>query len=96
VSVALADFRFADNRQDFILDQWQTVDLSPLAGARSVGLTFESTDVGDFGFNTPTYLAMDNIRLSAVPEPSGRGLIAGVAIGMLGLIRRRRGELLRG
>jgi len=75
VSVNLADYRFADNSQDFILSNWQNVSLSSIASARSVSLEFFSTDVGGFGINTPTYLALDNLRLTAVPEPSTLALV---------------------
>lgn len=60
----LADFRFADSLQDFILDDWHTVDLTSLnvPGETIAYLVFdfESSDVGSFGINTPTYFAMDD------------------------------------
>ena len=71
--VLLADYRFADHELDFVLDTWQTVDLTPLGNARSIGFQFSSSDIGDFGINTPTYLALDQLRFSAVPEPTGVG-----------------------
>ena len=80
VTVDLADYRFNDNSQDFILNDWQTVDLTPLAGASSIGLSFFSTDSNQFGINTPTYAAFDNLRFSAVPEPScGFVILLGIA-----------------
>ncbi len=88
VTVNLADFRFAESSQDFILDSWQNVSLSSIANARSVSLTFFSTDVGSFGINTPTFVALDNLRLTAVPEPSTACLI--VAVGSTILIYRRK------
>jgi len=86
VTVDLADFRFADNSQDFILTDWQAVDLTSLAAASSIGLTYFSTDSGQFGINTPTYAAFDNLTFSAVPEPSA-GCLSLIAIGLL--LRRR-------
>ncbi|MCA9126258.1 MAG: DUF4465 domain-containing protein [Planctomycetales bacterium] len=70
VEVALADFTFADNTQDYIVTNWTSVDISSLAGSRSIGISFSSSDVGVFGVNTPTYVAIDNLSFSAVPEPS--------------------------
>ncbi len=71
VEFFLADFRFADNTLDFIIDQWTTVDLSSIQNARSVGLTFTTTDIGEFGPNTPTYVAIDNLSFAtSVPEPN--------------------------
>ena len=71
VIVDLADYRFEDNTRDYVLDDWLTVDLSRIATARSVGLSFASTDTGDFGINTPAYVAVDNVQFTIVPEPSG-------------------------
>ncbi|QDT02630.1 hypothetical protein K227x_10080 [Rubripirellula lacrimiformis] len=88
VELALADFRFADNAQDFILSSWQNLDLTGLGSARSVALSFASSDVGSFGVNTPKYLALDNLTIVAVPEPSTGLAIAGLAIG--GWVLRRR------
>ena len=62
----LADYRFEDNRLDYIVDTWTLVDLSNLGPARSIGVQFESSDVGKFGINTPTYVAIDQLFL--VPD----------------------------
>lgn len=59
----LADFRFADNSMDYIVDQWTTVDLSTIASAVSLGFSLDSSDIGDFGMNTPAYFAADDLRL---------------------------------
>ncbi|MBN8603494.1 MAG: DUF4465 domain-containing protein [Planctomycetes bacterium] len=89
VTVNLADFTFADNSQDFILSNWLTVDLSSIASSRSVSLSFASSDVGAFGINTPTYVAFDNLTITAVPEPSSFALL-GIAGTGIALWRRRR------
>lgn len=64
----LADFRGAGTASDYIVTNWSTLDLTPLGNARSIGLSFASSDVGDFGINTPTYVAIDDLTL--VPEPT--------------------------
>lgn len=87
VTVDLADYRFADNSQDYILNTWRTVDLSSLAGAHSVGLTYSSTDVGTFGINTPLYVAVDNLNF--VPEPSSLSACLALSLGLLRFRRRR-------
>ncbi|MEL7089630.1 MAG: DUF4465 domain-containing protein, partial [Planctomycetota bacterium] len=84
VEFVLADFRFADNTQDYIVDEWELVGLSALGDARSITLSFDSSDVGQFGINTPTYVAIDD--LVVVPEPTAAGLLLGSAA----LLRRRR------
>jgi len=87
VDVYLADFRFADNSQDFVLDVWETVDLTSLGDAvKRLDFTFESSDVGNFGINTPTYFAFDSVVTSSIPEPISAAVLVGVAMAM----RRRR------
>ncbi|WP_158633532.1 DUF4465 domain-containing protein [Tautonia sociabilis] len=81
VEFYLADYRFNDNSLDYIVTEWAYLDLSPLAGARTIAFNLSSSDVGAFGMNTPAYFAVDTIRFSMVPEPAslamfGLGLIA--------------------
>lgn len=83
VDFKLADYTFADNALDYIVDSWQYVDLSSLGLVRSLEMTLSSSDVGDWGMNTPGYFAMDNL---VVPEP---GTLAMLAIGALALRKRR-------
>lgn len=87
-TASLADYTFADNSQDFILSDWTTLDLSGLAGARSLSISFESSDVGAFGINTPTYVAVDNLAFAAVPEPGSLLLLLSFTAAA-GLKRRR-------
>ena len=90
VQVYLADYRFADNDLDFILDEWTTVDLTSLSGASQLSFSLESSDVGMFGINTPTFFALDNLSFSTVPEPSTWCLLACVALGVMGYRRIRK------
>ncbi len=62
--IYLADFRFADNNQDYILKDWADFDLSMLDGSKYLTFKFYSSDMGDFGINTPLYFAMDNLVYS--------------------------------
>jgi hypothetical protein len=74
----LADFR---SPSSYIVSGWTWVDLTSLGNAvRSVKFELASSDTGDYGINTPTYFAMDN--LAVVPEPSTfvLTLIASVAV----------------
>jgi hypothetical protein len=83
----LADYRFADNAQDYIQSTWTSLDLSPLGtDARTLLFSLSSSDVGTFGMNTPAYFALDNLTL--VPEPSAIASLLFVA-GMLGRRRNR-------
>ena len=81
----LADFRFADNTLDFIVQDWTFQDLSGLGDVKELLFSFESSDVGVFGINTPLYFAIDN--LTTVPEP-GTALLIG--LGLAGLSARKR------
>lgn len=72
-TVYLADYRFADNQLDYILDEWTFVDLTALGNADSLQFRLTSTDNGVFGMNTPAYFCLDNVRLSPLSratEPS--------------------------
>jgi uncharacterized protein DUF4465 len=86
IDVYLADYRFANDTDDFVLDTWQTVSLASLAGASRLTFALESSDVGPFGSNTPGYFAVDNLIFADVPEPSGVLLVA-AAVGILGALR---------
>ena len=60
----LADFRFANNTQDYILNDWKKVDLTSLGLLRSLTFRFESSDMS-FGYiNTPTYFVIDNLFIT--------------------------------
>jgi len=61
VNFYLADYRFEDNSQDYLVDEWAFVDLSSLGNADSLTFNLTSTDVGNFGMNTPAYFCIDNL-----------------------------------
>lgn len=86
----LADYRFANNALDYIVNQWTTIDLSTLP-ANTTSLTFEltSSDVGMLGINSPTYFALDNLAV-AVPEPTTVALVGLVGLGTAAYSLRRR------
>ena len=52
------------------IDKWTWWDLSALGEVNKIYFTMSSTDVGDWGINTPTYFALD--RLTVVdPDDTG-------------------------
>ena len=83
VDFYLADFRFADDTKDYIVDQWTWVDLTSLGAVIGLEFGMDSSDVGDFGINTPTYFAID-----ALPEPATVAFLT--LAGIMGLIRHNR------
>jgi len=88
----LADFRGGNS---LIVDDWTDFSLTALGNARSIVIDFASSDVSTFGgvtyINTPTYVALDNLTLVPVPEPSAAMLVACGAVVGLGVrhVRRR-------
>jgi len=88
VEFYLADYRFADNSQDYIVDTWEYVNLTGLGAVKSLEFGLSSSDVGSYGMNTPAYFALDTI----VPEP---GTLVLLALGGL-LLRRKASNKLEG
>jgi len=86
VECYLADFRFADSADDFLLDAWTPVDLAALGEVTSIQFTLSSSDTGAWGMNTPAYFALDT--LTVAPEPASLALAAAGAAALA--LRRRR------
>jgi len=85
----LADFRFDDPTQDYIVDEWTWFDLTALGNADRIVFSLSSSDVGQWGMNTPAYFALDNLQTTGVPVPEPTTLaLAGLG---LALAARRRG-----
>jgi len=63
--IYLADYQSADANDHYILDQWTEFNLSPLDGSSYFTFRFTSSDVGQWGINTPLYFAMDNLEYQA-------------------------------
>jgi hypothetical protein len=83
VDFYLADFRFADNGKDYIVNDWRFVDLRSLGAVKSVEFNLSSSDASAWGMNTPAYFVIDTV----VPEPMTLVLMG---FGVLGVVRRLR------
>ncbi len=79
VEFYLADYRFADNASDYILDSWAPVDLSALGSVTRLYFNLSSSDSGPFGMNTPSTFAIDDLQFILVPEP-GTSVLAGLGL----------------
>ncbi|MDI9339945.1 MAG: DUF4465 domain-containing protein [Sediminibacterium sp.] len=60
VEFYLADFRNSNNNLDYIIDNWQWVNTSSLNQVDSITFILRSSDVGQFGMNTPAFFCLDN------------------------------------
>jgi len=84
-SFFLADYR--DGKSDAVSD-WTWVDLSGLGDTVShLEFRMESTDNGQFGMNTPSFFAIDNLTYQVVPEPTA---LTGPWLAMLTVLVWRR------
>jgi len=73
INVFLADYRFADPAQDYILSGWRYVDLSVLGEVDSLVLSLASSDNGIFGMNTPAYFCVDELSTDNLLAASSPG-----------------------
>ena len=61
VAFYLADYRFSNNTQDYIVKNWTWVDLSSLGAADSLVFELVTSDMGQFGANTPMFFCLDDL-----------------------------------
>jgi hypothetical protein len=78
VEFYLADFRFEDNTQDYIVKTWQWVELSSLGKIDTLLFSISSSDIGDWGMNTPLYFNIDNLTIEPDLGPIVTNPIANV------------------
>jgi hypothetical protein len=61
VDFYLADFRFADNTRDYILNSWAFVNLAALGEVKTLQFRLDSSDKTGSYLNTPSYVCIDTI-----------------------------------
>ena len=88
VDFYLADYRFADNALDYIVNDWTYVNLASLGAVSFLSFSMNSSDDSIWGINTPAYFALDRLSASPVPWPAAPWMY-GAGLALLGLIRRR-------
>jgi len=75
VEFYLADLRAEDPEDDYILAQWDWVDLTSLGPVAALSFTLSSSDMSEWGMNTPAYFALDDLnRLEPVAAFHDLGL----------------------
>lgn len=62
VEFYLADFRFPEDSNDYIVTDWQWVSTNLIYPSDSLVLTLSSSDVGAAGMNTPAFFCVDDVE----------------------------------
>lgn len=65
----LADYRFDNSDEDYILNTWEWFDLSPLGEVASVSFSLSSSKNNSYGMITPAYFCMDDFNGTAPESP---------------------------
>ena len=62
----LADYRFANNEEDYVLNTWEWFDLSPLGNVATISFSLSSSRGSGYNMITPAYFCMDDFNGGAV------------------------------
>ena len=58
----LADYRFTNNEEDYVIDTWEWFDLSPLGPVHTISFSLSSTKSNAYGMLTPAYFCIDDFN----------------------------------
>ena len=64
VNFYLADYR--DTNNQYIVNEWEWIDLTSLGHVDSLEFNLTSTDIGQWGMNTPAYFCFDNLTYEVI------------------------------
>lgn len=67
VDFYLADYRYSNNSQDYLVRNWEWVDLTSLGRVTALEVSFFSSDTGMWGINTPTFVCIDSLVFLGSP-----------------------------
>jgi hypothetical protein len=62
VEFYLADYRFSNNTQDYRVNTWEWINLTTLGNLDSLIFSLSSSDVGQWGMNTPAFFCIDEFN----------------------------------
>lgn len=65
----LADYRFADHGEDYILDTWEWFDLSTLGEVTTISFSLSSSKNNSGGMVTPAYFCIEDFNGEAPSNP---------------------------
>ena len=64
VEFFLADYRFENSDEDYQVNTWEWMNLSSLGKVTELHFGMESTDMSEWGLNTPAYFCIDNFTMA--------------------------------
>ena len=62
VEFYLADYRFSNNNEDYVLNTWEWFDLSTLGEVATISFSLSSSKNDSYGMLTPAYFCMDDFN----------------------------------
>lgn len=80
VNFYLADYRFANDNDDYIVDTWKTVDLYKLGAVHGIRFNLTSSDTGQWGMNTPNYFAYDNLSFENGTQSISENALTNISV----------------
>lgn len=69
INFYLADYRFPNAKDDYLVADWTYVDLTTLGPMDSLSMRMTSSDNGMFGMNTPSYVCIDQLTTDNLQLP---------------------------
>ncbi len=68
--IYLADYRFANNDEDYVLNTWEWFDLSTLGAVHTISFSLSSSKNDAGGMVTPAYFCIENFNGEAPTPPT--------------------------
>lgn len=65
----LADYRFTNNEEDYVLNTWEWFDLSTLGAVNTISFDLSSSKNNNYGMITPAYFCIENFNGEGPVQP---------------------------